>query len=377
MTSKERMLTAMMNKQPDMVPVAPDLSNMIPCKLTGKPFWDIYLFQDPPLWKAYIDAVKYFGFDGWLAGVPVEFDYQVEERLAGHEWREAIVGRTPERIYTRLHARVNGEEQWTPWCNVYYRADPPTHGVALSKVGLPSEPPESWEDVERRSNYRGTEAFYAAMKEMGDLGVIGVATTLPGLGLQPESVYQYYDDPSAVFERCEKEHHAIVRYVREVLKLKPDFLLFGISGFMITNPAPIFRQLSLPTLQEVTRLCKDAGIPSQIHCCGPEYELVKIAAEESNLSSINPLEPPPMGDCDLARVKREFGNKVSLMGNLHTTEVMLMGTPKKVAEESKKAIDAAAEGGGFILSTGDQCGRDTPEENIFAMIETARAYGKY
>ncbi|MCL6630006.1 MAG: hypothetical protein K6U00_10445 [Armatimonadetes bacterium] len=180
-----------------------------------------------------------------------------------------------------------------------------------------------------------------------------------------------------MFERCEKEHHAIVRYVREVLKLKPDFLLFGISGFMITNPAPIFRQLSLPTLQDITRLCKDAGIPSQIHCCGPEYELVKIAAEESDLSSINPLEPPPMGDCDLARVKREFGNKVSLMGNLHTTEVMLMGTPKKVAEESKKAIDAAAEGGGFILSTGDQCGRDTPEENIFAMIETARAYGKY
>lgn len=377
MTSKERMLTAMMNKQPDMVPVAPDLSNMIPCKLTGKPFWDIYLFQDPPLWKAYIDAVKYFGFDGWLAGVPVEFDYQVEERLAGHEWREAIVARTPERIYTRLHARVNGEEQWTPWCNVYYVADPPTHGVALSKVGLPSEPPESWEDVERRSNYRGTEAFHAAMNEMGDLGVIGVATTLPGLGLQPESVYQYYDDPSAVFERCEKEHHAIVRYVREVLKLMPDFLLFGISGFMITNPAPIFRQLSLPTLQDVTRLCKDAGIPSQIHCCGPEYELVKIAAEESDLSSINPLEPPPMGDCDLARVKREFGNTVSLMGNLHTTEVMLMGTPKKVAEESKKAIDAAAEGGGFILSTGDQCGRDTPEENIFTMIETARAYGKY
>jgi len=42
MTSKERMLTAFRNQQPDIVPVSPDISNMIPAKLTGKPFWDIY-----------------------------------------------------------------------------------------------------------------------------------------------------------------------------------------------------------------------------------------------------------------------------------------------------------------------------------------------
>ena len=67
MTSKERMLIAMKNGQPDMVPVSPDISNMIPCKLTGKPFWDIYLYRNPPLWKAYIDAVRCLGFDGWLS----------------------------------------------------------------------------------------------------------------------------------------------------------------------------------------------------------------------------------------------------------------------------------------------------------------------
>lgn len=44
MTSKERILVAMQNKEADMVPVSPDISNMIPCKLTGKPFWDIYLY---------------------------------------------------------------------------------------------------------------------------------------------------------------------------------------------------------------------------------------------------------------------------------------------------------------------------------------------
>ena len=39
--------------------------------------------------------------------------------------------------------------------------------------------------------------------------------------------------------------------------------------------------------------------------------------------------------------------------------------------------EAAAVGGGFILSTGDQCGRDTPDENIFRLVETVRRYGRY
>ncbi len=66
-----------------------------------------------------------------------------------------------------------------------------------------------------------------------------------------------------------------------------------------------------------------------------------------------------------------------LKGNLHTTMVMLRGSVDDVIAASKKAIDDAGAGGGFILSTGDQCGRDTPDENLFAMVETARTYGRY
>ena len=84
-----------------------------------------------------------------------------------------------------------------------------------------------------------------------------------------------------------------------------------------------------------------------------------------------------MGDCDLAELKRRFGDRIVLKGNLHTTEVMLRGTAAEVAAASRKAIDDAGAGGGFILSTGDQCGRDTPDENIRAMVETARTYGRY
>jgi hypothetical protein len=43
MTPRERLLTVLSGHIPDCVSVTPDLSNMIPARLTGKPFWDIYL----------------------------------------------------------------------------------------------------------------------------------------------------------------------------------------------------------------------------------------------------------------------------------------------------------------------------------------------
>lgn len=197
------MIRAVFNEQPDMVPVSPDISNMIPCKLTGKPFWDIHLYQDPPLRQAYIEAVRYFGFDGWLPHVPVEFPHEAAERLGGPGWTEAIIARTPERIYTRLHYSDGEQEHWTDCCNVCCVADPPTHWVTLSKVGLSGDPPTDWEDVEPTTRFEGLDAYHAARRMMGEDGVVGLMVGLPGLSMQPESVYEYYDSPEAVIERCE------------------------------------------------------------------------------------------------------------------------------------------------------------------------------
>ncbi|MBM4050157.1 MAG: hypothetical protein FJ279_34105 [Planctomycetes bacterium] len=169
----------------------------------------------------------------------------------------------------------------------------------------------------------------------------------------------------------------MVRRTEKIIELRPDFILIGVSGLLTFQSPAIFRDLGLGAMKRVTKMAKAAGIPTQVHCCGRERELVKTAAEETDLSSINPLEVPPMGDCDLAEIKRSFGRKLGLMGNLHTTEVMLKGTPDVVGREARKCMDDAAAGGGFILSTGDQCGRDTPEENIYRLIETARRHGKY
>jgi len=156
-----------------------------------------------------------------------------------------------------------------------------------------------------------------------------------------------------------------------------ESILTGGSGSITLQGPELFRKLSLPTIKKITKMAKDAGLLTGIHSCGKEYALVEMCANETDLNYLNPLEIPPMGDCDLAVVKRNFGKKLALMGNLHTTEVMLNGSTDLVKLESLRAIRDAGEGGGFVLSTGDQCGRDTPFENIFTLVETAKEYGTY
>lgn len=169
------------------------------------------------------------------------------------------------------------------------------------------------------------------------------------------------------------------RRFRQIMSMdeKPDFVAVGGSGTLIFQSPAIFRSLAFPAVQWFIEQCTAAGLPTQIHSCGPEKELVKIMAEESSLTIIDPLEIPPMGDCNLAELKRLYGHKLCLKGNVHTTDVMLRGTPDLVRRTCERCIDDAAEGGRYVLSTGDQCGRDTPEENLLTFVETARTYGRY
>ena len=122
---------------------------------------------------------------------------------------------------------------------------------------------------------------------------------------------------------------------------------------------------------------KKAGIITSLHSCGREKLIAEYAATETDLNCIDPLEIPPMGDCNLKELKDRFGHKIALKGNLHTTSVMLRMKPDEVEKEALKCLEDAMEGGGYILSTGDQCGRDTPEENIIKLIEVCEKYGKY
>ena len=376
MTSRQRLQTVLSGGIPDCVPVAPDTSNMIPARLTGKPFWEIYLYRDPAPWVAYINCVKHFGFDSLMDGYAnVTFD----EPAPDPESKTYIVYRSKERVVTQTCREANGQRYWAETVDVYYVGDTPTRNINPHLARLPKIP-DSFEPVgEVREWPTGEALMNLAFEMMGEQGLVGQWCGLSNMMWKVEDVYEYYDNPEILHKRRDSMLVSYPERFRKLMAMErpPDFICMGGSGSLIFQTPDVFRELCLPIVKKMSAMCKEAGIPSHIHSCGPQRELVKICAEETDLTLIDPLEIPPMGDCNLRELKRLYGHKLVLKGNLHTTDVMLRGSVSDVVEACKRAIDDAAEDGGFILSTGDQCGRDTPDENIYAMIETARTYGLY
>ena len=377
MTSRERLLAVMRGEIPDCVPCCPDISNMVPCRLTGKPFWDIYVYEDPPLWKAYIEAVKHFDIDGGFE----LYDFGPVDVLDGTDsgWQTRIVMRRQDGSFVTQDYHAESDA-WSRHVVVHTADNPPATNVRPEKLGLPPEPSE-WEEIEGVKPWPvGLERWKLMRKEMGDQGVLGLNSGASTIVLNnPDEIYSYYDDPRPWRELTQQIIGRVEERMEKIAKMdpRPDVLLCGGSGSLVWQTPRIFRELALPALQRATEMAYDLGIPTHVHSCGPERALVGMAAEETKLTVIDPLEAPPMGDCDLAELKARYGRKIVLKGNLHTTDIMLRGTAEEVMAASKRAIDAAAAGGRFILSTGDQCGRDTPDANIRAMVETARSYGRY
>lgn len=377
MTPRERLLAVLHGRIPDCVPCCPDISNMVPCRLTGKPFWDIYAFQDPPLWKAHIDALKHFDIDGGFE----LYSFGPVDPVTGavSPMEERVVHRYGDgRFVTQRFNRDS--ECWAPSVALYTADNPPATNVKPESIGLSATPSE-WEPLSGVKEWPvGLELWKLMRAELGSQGVLAQRSGMSTCLLHgPEDVYAHFDDPG----RFRMRMHAMLERVEQRMELiarmdpRPDFLLCGGSGSLVFTAPDTFRELALPVLKKTTALAREIGIPTHVHSCGPEKELVAMAAEETDLTVIDPLEVSPMGDCDLADLKKRFGSKIVLKGNLHTTEVMLRGCVGDVVAASRKAIDDAASGGGFILSTGDQCGRDTPDENLRAMIDTARTYGQY
>ena len=217
---------------------------------------------------------------------------------------------------------------------------------------------------------------------MGEQGMVCCWIYTPGfhnyIGMMDLEAltYAYYDYPDLFEELVEMHERAAVRRTEMAIDGGVESVLTGGSGSITLQSPELWSKFSLPSIRRITKLCREAGVICGIHSCGRERYMVEVCSKETDLDYINPLEPPPMGDCDLGECKEKFGHKIALMGNLHTTEVML-GSAADVRRDCLKAILAAGRNGGFVLSTGDQCGRDTPFENIYEIVEVAKEFGTY
>ncbi len=94
------------------------------------------------------------------------------------------------------------------------------------------------------------------------------------------------------------------------------------------------------------------------------------------IDSLDPLEAPPCGDCDLAEAKRILRGRTCMVGNLDDMEVVNRLPEREVLEIAAARLaeagpDAFMLGGTSSGTYGEQAAR-----NFIAMVRVAEEYGK-
>jgi hypothetical protein len=92
------------------------------------------------------------------------------------------------------------------------------------------------------------------------------------------------------------------------------------------------------------------------------------------MNGIESLEPK--AGMDLKGLKERWGGTVALLGNLDVG-MLEFSTPQEVAAATKKCLDDAKEGGGYVFCPTTDIPNNATIENVEAMMQAVKQFGQY
>ncbi len=134
-----------------------------------------------------------------------------------------------------------------------------------------------------------------------------------------------------------------------------------------------FRDIIKPALGAIISHIKRCGLPVLLHSCGHIYDYLDDLIE-LGIDALHPLQRT--AGMELARVKAQYGDRICLVGNIDSSRTLPYGAPADVEAEVREAVAIAAPGGGYILASDHSLHDGIPVENIRAMCDAGRRYGR-
>jgi len=199
----------------------------------------------------------------------------------------------------------------------------------------------------------------------------GVEQILTDMVMQPEVA-------AAVFQEIRGFYAEYGRRIFEAADAGIDILLtgddFGSQNGPLVSPA-MWRNFLADGFEEYVRLGKAYGAKVMHHTCGGVIPIVPMMVERG-LDVLQSLQPDARG-MDLAKLKENFGGRLSFHGGISIQHTLPFGSPEDVRQEVKRAIETLAPGGGYILCTAHNIQADTSPENISALLQAYDEFGLY
>ena len=391
MNSKERMAAAMRLGVPDRVPVMCQLSLGHYFLNAGLPAVDIWHSTDG-FAEALITLQERYGFDGILVNLPgrdpgwSSHITKIEERGQDKviHWENGWTTVCPDddnphvlredgREFHVRFEEVDPEDLFYVEPHDIYGLKHPSCWDLAQEPASPagSFPPWRFDTVDRV--IRATEGKVSVHGEVFSpfsqfLDLLGYTEGLTALLLDPG-----------------KSRACLSALVRGTVELGCGLIARGADAVLISSafagagfisPGQ-YRQFVLPYERAVIAGIKSRSDgPVYTHTCGRIGDRLELMAE-TGTDGIDTMDPPPLGNVDLAEAKTRVGGKLFLKGNIDPVHVILNGDPATVREAARRCLEAARTGGGYILSTACSVPPHSPVANIAALLETAEEFGRY
>ena len=346
MNSLERTLTTINGNIPDRIPT--DLHNFLPAtRMAG---YDTIegLQNGEIIAESHLKAREKFGHDVLL----VENGTCAEAEALGCEVRYFEDG--PPRVTGNLL------EDFADWEDL--SVPDPTTTFPLNEL---------LKATEIITDEIGNEAFVMGR---GDQGPFALAAALIGYEdmIKRAAIAVNRNDEAAL-----EEIKGLVKFCKEVndtfaraqIDAGAHATSFGEFGADILGPN-IYKSLIFQFDRDLISGLEDDGITVSLHICGDNTAIIEEMIETG--ATILEVDHKP----DLERVREKTEDEATLLGPVDT-ELIAHAPVNRVEEATKEAVEALAPGGRFIAGPGCALGYETTEENIAALIDTAKEFGKY
>ncbi len=143
-------------------------------------------------------------------------------------------------------------------------------------------------------------------------------------------------------------------------------------------PLRLFQEYVVRYTEPMVRTIKKHGGFARIHCHG-RIGAILDSIVAMGADAIDPIEPPPQGDVELARVRRRYGGQLVLFGNIEISDIETT-EPERFRRVVEKALieGTRGQGRGFVLMPSSAPnGRhitSTTMKNYETMVQLAEAF---
>lgn len=200
----------------------------------------------------------------------------------------------------------------------------------------------------------------------------GIATTYLSMGIDTFSLalHDDLDFVTTLLDMFSEWSAEVARHLSDV-----GFDAVVVCDDLASKSGPMFspqivREVFLPRMRKVASNIK---LPWIYHSDGNIAPLLDDLLG-LGMNAIANIEP---GAMDIEQLKKDYGRKLCLMGNIDLHYTLTMGTPEETEAETKERIEKIGRGGGYILASANSLTRYCKPENVLAINRALLKYGNY